>query len=519
MDKRSRTSLIITIAAIVLCLLACIVCYFIFIDKPIEYPDVIFSMISEGNIDKVSEVNFIFCTIIIFSVGVTLLPKKLFAVSQELKQKKHFDEFAVPFAALIVNVFFYSINGNFNRFLLECLFIIFFVYIKYGPCSTVDCIQRSIKYLILLLTVKLAYLAFFNGILLWNDFKLFSVIQHGIKIDSNSLDYFSYLTILAVLIGFYKREDVTEKIILWGQKITPFSLIFLFSSSYLNSQTGELVRLPLPVKYTIICVVLIAGIFLMQFTKKNRKEIINLPFLITLGLVKLVSVKGLFFNGDLWHIGEELVPYEQIFTFSRTPFKDFFPSSGLYSFLEGSVMDHIFDKNYMSMDYVFTIETIIFVLAIVTIFYFIFDNKVTFFLVVFLLGDAIDRFYLIFILYFLLQLKWLNKRPVVWLGTWILCCLINVLIYPLYGLAFSLGTLSKVYMIVKETTGEQKPASKSKFPIPHVIFLIFSIAMVILCTPLGLRMAKSMLLFSGLHRLCRRYPGYRHSDEPGVSTR
>ena len=150
-----------------------------------------------------------------------------------------------------------------------------------------------------------------------------------------------------VIICLWKKfgEKFLNKTILILQIFLPLNLLIYFKETY---EYGEkVIKLPYPALFYIVIsfVILFAFYNAFCFIKKqfleknlNIKTLISLSSVLVIFAINSFTSPAQIIPSDLFHHGEQIVEFQQVFGQNLTLYKDFTPSSGNYSLLTGTVL-------------------------------------------------------------------------------------------------------------------------------------------------------------------------------------
>ena len=292
-------------------------------------------------------------------------------------------------------------------------------------------------------------------------------------------------------------EKFLNKTILVLQIFLPLNLLIYFKDTY--EYGSEIVKLPYPTLFYVVIgsVILFAFYNIFSFIKKQfNNENLNVKALISLASVLVIFAINSFTSpaqivpSDLFHHGEQIVEYQQVFGQNLALYKDFTPSSGNYSLLTGTVLKLLGDSATI---YPVAYSLILFCFAIIvgTLSYTLAGSSISL-----LLGASTGLFiynrgYLILPILLILTLpKLINNRDL-WLKIWILLIVIAGFYYPIYGASMLFATLPFGIIQFKEflKTNHRK---NFKFWFGWLLVFLAVIAML----PIFLNMAKHILLLA-----------------------
>lgn len=292
-------------------------------------------------------------------------------------------------------------------------------------------------------------------------------------------------------------EKFLNKTILILQIFLPLNLLIYFKETY---EYGEkVIKLPYPALFYIVIsfVILFAFYNAFCFIKKQFLEKnLNIKTLISLSSVLVIFAMNSFTSpaqiipSDLFHHGEQIVEFQQVFGQNLTLYKDFTPSSGNYSLLTGTVLKLMGD-NATIYPVAYSLILFCFAILVGVLSYTLAGSPISL-----LLGASTGLFiynrgYLILPILLILTLpKLINNRDL-WLKIWILLIIIGGFYYPIYGASMFFATLPFGFVQFKEflKTNYQK---NFKFYFSWIVmFLVVAVML-----PIFLNMAKHILLLA-----------------------
>lgn len=182
----------------------------------------------------------------------------------------------------------------------------------------------------------------------------------------------------------------------------------------------------------------------------NRKS--TLPYTDMLSPASLYSIAvyigWVFFSWtaytfaiDDFHIGEQLLPWQQIIDFGKLPYFDFAPIHGLMAFLYGGMNALFYDGTVASFPLAMLLLTAVFMgLSFISVYSF--AGPWAALLLTPFLGITMNRlFCLVPVLLLFCQLLSGNHKIKTWLPLWVLLCVVSVLYNVPVGAGLILGSL------------------------------------------------------------------------------
>ena len=278
-------------------------------------------------------------------------------------------------------------------------------------------------------------------------FLLISVIYCHVKPRSGKIAHVEnshrYITSTDFLYG------ILHKVILLLQILTPALFSVYFIDSYLYQ--GNKIRAPYAPGYYIFfgaCIV-IALFFLFRHLLRTfsiadslpLRSLISAPAVICLFIYNSYSAAPMYAQPDQHHHGEQMIPWQQIFTLGQSVYDDYTPVSGLFPLFNGGI-SHFLLKGSIS-DYSPAISITMVLICVLTRYLVYRHAGGTWALItaVFFALPCYNRQYLVLPSLLLLMFPGLIRNRNLWLKAWILTCFIGGLYYPLFGAAVLVGTL------------------------------------------------------------------------------
>ncbi len=178
-------------------------------------------------------------------------------------------------------------------------------------------------------------------------------------------------------------------------------------------------------------------------------------------------------------------------------YQDFFPSAGLYSYLNGFILDKFFNNEYFNLNYAYAFRNIITLTVFTVVIARVFGKFETLLIILlFFINTGYERPILIIPFFFILNFDRVKKDEIIWLSIWAIFCLFSILYYPLYGAAISLGTLPMALYYANNV----RLKLKNKVEIPNlklkICLFVGSCVVVLMFLPLMFRELYNIALFS-----------------------
>lgn len=356
---------------------------------------------------------------------------------------------------ITVNLLYFIVKSNRNPVLFDLLTLWIIALFYEHTVSKEKYKYIKGKIIVLFFLIKLNVSTMF--MIIRNLFYLGIISSPFINTEPNIINIVSYVVFVIALILVSCRYSI-DKMIINAQMILPFLTLALLGNFYTMAGSDEILYKAPPISYIVLIVGLTLVFIVGELIHKSKhyneyyeleyNDILSLSTLCILGLYVSVELGNYIFVSDLWHNGERLVPYQQADAFSKVMFKDFYPSSGLYSYATGFFMDKFFNNNYFELNFVYSFRDIVIILIFTILSAKVFGKFNAFFIMlIFFINPNYERTILLIPCFLLLNLEKIKKDEIIWIATWALCCLFSILYYPLYGAAFSVGTLPRaIYM-------------------------------------------------------------------------
>ena len=253
----------------------------------------------------------------------------------------------------------------------------------------------------------------------------------------------------------FKNFDITA---LKYQFFSPFILLTYLTNRYSINDT-EIYYINYPKRYILfVSVIIITLLIINVFQYKKKKEKKTYPILFS-SIVILSILRQFIFpifvhNGDFWHLGEEMLPWDQLFKQKMVLFENFSGTSGFYGMTLGFFQNIILQGTNISYYPAYSLRIMVWCIILAVLIYILVGEK--FSLVIFSLVSLTiyNRIYLILASFLILAIPRLIKRRVNWIQTYALLSILSVFYYPLNGVGVVLGglpfALVQVYLIIKE---------------------------------------------------------------------
>lgn len=318
--------------------------------------------------------------------------------------------------------------------------------------------------------------------------------------DINQIFILILSTLFSIgIIFLWKKfeENFLNKTILILQLFLPLNLFIYFKNTY--EYGTEIINLPYPTLFYLVIGTVIIFLFCnsILFLKNNFKNdnakiktLISLSSVLVIFSINSFTSPAQIIPSDLFHHGEQIIEYQQVFGQNLSLYKNFTPSSGNYSLLTGFILKLLGDSATL---YPVAYSLILFCFAIIVGFlsYTLAGSSISL-----LLGASTGLFiynrgYLILPILLILTLPKLIKNRNLWLQIWILLLLVAGFYYPIYGASMLFATLPFGIIQFREflKTSQKK---NLKFWLYWLVILSITLAML----PIFFKMAKHILLLA-----------------------
>lgn len=487
--KEVTEFLLVFLITIMIC--GVLFCHFFahLIDIPQKFSDIIIETLATTGTQKSGELQLFWCLlllgscllslILIFLRRSCLVPR--FLLNFQAVWGKFQEKYIPPYVFLlilpcIVRFVFYK---SWNAGLLISIVILFLAYILFKK-----------QYKEILLTFILLY---------YCTVSLFTVISHySVKgnISTNmiyAITLLSSFIILGICILAKKENWITTGIYLY-QLVIPFLLAVFLIDTYLYKET--LIHIPYAPFYYIFFAILwvICEVTVVILCKKRDKLIaITTPMLIF--IYHSFSAAPMYAQPDQHHHGEQMIPWQQVFSLGQKLYTEYTPISGLFPMVSGTIQNVFLNGTVSDYSPAVSITMVIFC-AITMLLLARHTGNVwaLVFSVVFSL-PCYNRQYMVLPVLLFLTLPELLKRKRAWLISYVLCCFLAGLYYPLFGAALLIGLLPLAIWQLITYVKSGMLSSQLKQPAFYASLLICLIP-VFAALPLLFNMLKHTLIYS-----------------------
>ncbi|MBO6015797.1 MAG: hypothetical protein J6P60_04325 [Lachnospiraceae bacterium] len=333
-------------------------------------------------------------------------------------------------------------------------------------------------------------------------------------IDSSRLYLVSMAVGIVLLLPYlFSRHHLAVQLpILLLQLLFPGLFLIYFVDQYLYR--GQLMTIRYATGYYVFFLSLCAvsyiallwhlrDFFRKQASLGKRKTVTYLPLSalickitpIILFIYHSFNAAPMYAQPDQHHHGEQMIPWQQVFTLGQSLYKDYTPVSGLFPFFSGSIQHGLLGGTVSDYSPAITISMVLF--CMVTM-YLVTQHVGCVWAVLFAVYFALpsyNRQYFVLPVLLLLFLPRLLHKPDLWMRIWLLSCFIAGLYYPLFGGALVIATLPLLLrqLYVFFTSEEEKKKLKS---LRFYVNWLLCLTPVVISVPLLLRMLTHTLTYS-----------------------
>ena len=320
-----------------------------------------------------------------------------------------------------------------------------------------------------------------------------------IYISDRMVGYFLLLAIGLITLLAIKDKKKFYILMTIVQIPVPLLLFGMLVSRY--SLNGEDYVIKNPIQTTLF-VSIIAVLFVTEAIRNFLKNLRgDYNKLITMGsCVSILAFKNLMWNGatvpvDMHHPFENIIGFFQIFKLGQQPFKEYIPISGMYSIVNGALLE-VFG-NGQAVNYYLTQNVFILLIALLIVICLKKNvgEKIVFLIALFFYIPDYNRYFFVLPIMLLLSSPKCIEKRINWLILWFATSLLQGLYYPVYGVAVCIAFVPlgiyQIYGVCKDNL--------LKEVFRHPIFYIKSVLLVIatiLSIPLLIGMGKHTLALS-----------------------
>jgi len=509
------------IPVIISLIFSCIILLILFIavrNYPEKYYDIIAEEISIYNTNKSGELNSVWIALIVGSISVILF-SKLFNNVYILKER-----FKINVSEIYINIFgiviiptiiIWIITGNFNTYiiLIGLIFILSIIlensfknkFYKENKCA--------MRFVISIFTTYYTIIGMFSFI---------NSLTGKILFTSRLAQMLTLFCLVIIWIRFFKSKNIKfiNNIILIEQIIIPLILCVYLVNRY--NFNGEMLKLEYPKNYIIIIMIIIIGLIVYALLKFKRlyklqkidiSKIILLSTIITIFIFNSYISPNYIYSTDLWHTGENLLPWHQIIEKGMVPYKEYNSEAGLFPLYFGFIHNILLDGTALSYNFAWSLQYVFIGIVNGLLIYYTVGSKFALVIASMFIGVQYNRALIIIPVVLILASEKLISKKVYWIQVWILCCFICGLYYPIYGVAILLGTIPFAFIQLINIV-KQEGRLKDKIKKGNMVLGIIEIVIIGLSIPLLFRMAKHIILLSNQSMLADGISALHSSNVP-----
>lgn len=449
----------------------------IYLKKNQIYTDII-SELSMSNQNKSGE---LFSVWISFLLGFLIfigmyfyLSKKTVNLSKyisKIRFKRENLEYIVPLVTLMIMFFFGKNDAR--------LLTMFMLYIGFNVLSSI--LEKDVlwKYKVVFI-MYLLYMNFYSFMSLLN---VLDINRHQLMISFILIVF--YVTSITLLGEKNINTDFFLYYIAALQVPIPMLLFNLCMHRY--NYNGEIIiDISLGIPYYILILGFALSLFCINI--KGFKEVCIYKSTNWLFLGTVISLSVFYINydisllnsGDLWHPGEQLLPWQQIIEKGLAAYVDYDPASGLYPMIVGFFNEIILGGYALTYNIAESLFRVMFAIVLICSIYKI-DKKTSLLVAIFIPMTYYTRPLIFIPVYFALSNEKLIQKRAYWILVWVLSSFVAGLYYPLNGVAIMLGALP--FAIVQfDMFIKQKEYRQCKndiklyiFALAEIIIILFSV--------------------------------------------
>lgn len=440
-----------------------------------EYKDLVVGNLIWSDYDKDKEWTA-FRLLLIFSVVFSLGISVIFQYLREKKLSFDFlstthDLFYIAWFPAIFWLGAALVRPDISPFIMttSCIFVFLIVLIVLGLSRLHEKTEKRDLMDIGLSSILILVLTVFSILALAIPAGMYSLYLRNILHDKWILILAGsgvILTFSFIIINIYFSDSV-EKIknrfhlsLLLLQIPIPF-LLFVFISKYYIYQ-GKVLTMYRSngIAFIVFCLIALSLYMLFQKYKKllnenkngkntSYKDVLSMyslyPIAIYISWSQYIKVLG--FEFDDFHIGEQLLPWQQIIDFGKIPYVDFIPIHGLMPLLYGGLNELFYGNTVATFPLAMGLLAAIAV-AITFIAIYLFSGPIMALLLTpFIWSGIVDRFYFVIPALLVLSIPKITSRSKIWLSAWIIVCLFSISYNAAIGAGIAVGSLPlAIYM-------------------------------------------------------------------------
>lgn len=488
-------------------LLACVILgigFIIIKNKPETYYDIVGKELALHNTNKSGELKVIWLSFFIGTFS-TFIFNKIYKRIKMIKNINTIDDvensniyLAVVGIFIIPVICLWFIKGSILTFIATCGGV--FIALLLWQEKTSDIFLKENDFAMkVMISIVTTYYSVFGVMAFVNSMTLrFNFSNRMLQ----TITFFIVILIWSIAIN-NKNIKFIDKMILVEQSIIPTILFIYLINRY--KYEDKIIKLDYPKNYAFIILAIISVLTIYSILKMKKMlidakrikstELIMFSTIIVIAIYSMYRTPSYIFSSDLWHTGEELLPWHQIVDKGLTAYKDYFSEAGLFPMYFGFIHNVLLDGTALSYNFAWTLQYVFVAIITGTLLYYSVGGTFSLIISALFITKDYNRPILFIPIILLLANKKIIKKPIYWIEIWILCCFICGIYYPVYGVAIALGTLpfaiGQVVAIIKEIKSGNIKIDKLMW-----IFAVIEGAVIISSIPLLLRMIKHTLLMS-----------------------
>lgn len=451
------------------------------------FTDIIIENVSGSGFNKAGELQLFW---LILFAGAVLLPVALALTSSTGKERRSSHSKDRPWYILLLLfpfLFYLLIFKQFSIPLFGGLFLSVICSLLWKEHAKQILLLFALSYYVLLSVLTViagsSYEISVSSLALYgNTFLIGSLLTAGLLLTKGNPS-----------IAFGRRS------ILILQCFLPGLLVLWLIDDYLYQ--GELIKVPFSTGYTLFFLgFIILALFLLIrqavcHWNKDEKYFIGVLTPILIFAYHSFSACPMYAQPDQHHHGEQMIPWNQVFSFGQSLYDEYTPVSGLFPFTNGFIQHVLLDGTVTDYSPAISITMVLFcALTMYLIYRHVKGGYATVIAILFSL-PCYNRQYMVLPMLLLLTLPELFRRKNLWLQLWLFGCFLSGLYYPLYGAGVLLGTLPMgIYQVIAYAKSEDWKKDRQSF-LFYITWAIFLIP-VFISVPTLLNMLKHTLTYS-----------------------
>ncbi len=456
-------------------------------NKPQVYDDMIIESTAMTNTNKLGEIKIFWYTLFLACISTIGIIQFLNSKNKNIGYYyMSFDEtinkwpvFKFICITLIPNILLLIFTGNIISPLLFSTSVYCIVDIFYEKYSLK--IVMLFAFLYYSLT---GIIAFLNKILIFTPISKFVVKSPEISITQVRIFVLFIGTIISLFCLNKGDGILLNKILIFLQCIIPLNLMVYLINTY-KFYDNSITKTEFDIGYKVFIYAIILCLYVYIFFKNiiisiknknvNSKDLIFLSTIITIFIFNSYLLPAQFFQIDGHHHGEQMMAWNQIVKHGLTPYKYFFPASGLYSMATGFIQNILLNGSVTVYAAAESLLMVIFAIITIVLCYFNAGPIITLIISIFFSIPVYNRAYMILPSLLTLSMPSIIKKRNFWLQLYVVLSFLSGLYYPLYGAALLVGgfPFACIQLIFFIKSGDFKASYKNmRFFITWGIILI-----------------------------------------------